>query len=238
MPGGAVAAALSPRPAVQPPLRASRASGGPERPVLVVGGVRLALLGRELVELVPLRRDPDDREPRPRGRPRSGTSTAPRTRRCSPGSNDSGFGWIETSGAPSDRATPATVRRCSELLNTAIAEAIFCSAPIGTARTCRGSRVLSRSRRRAARRGSAGTGAGAGAGRGSGGGSYSASFRVSGGSLAGSRRRRRRLRNDPRRFELAWLSSYSGTVPSRSQPSLSARDLHSSHTERRTPPSM
>ena len=49
-------------------------------------------------------------------------------------------GCTETSGRPSDRAIPATVRGCSESLNSDTAEEILCSTLVGTARTWRGSR--------------------------------------------------------------------------------------------------
>ena len=74
------------------------------------------------------------------GRPRSGTSTAPTTPpRCTtlPFTSD---GWTDTSGSPSERAIPATVRGCSESLNSDTVEEILCSMLVGTARTWRGSR--------------------------------------------------------------------------------------------------
>ena len=140
---------------------------------------------------------------------------------------------------------PATVRRCSESLNSATAEAILCSTLVGTARTWRGSRPArlhaapAGGRRRGGQPGrlvpvpAAGTGAGAGADSG---GRLVALPRRLGGSGARSRRRRSRPGTNRRRSCARSTRRTSGTVPSRTQPSLSAREVHSSHTERRLPP--
>ena len=74
-----------------------------------------------------------------------------------------GEGDTATVGSPSERATPATVRGCSEPLNSSTAAATFCSALDGTARTWRGSRRLDAARgapedRRATRPGLAASG--------------------------------------------------------------------------------
>src|SRR6185312_17323937 len=50
-------------------------------------------------------------------------------------------GCTDTSGSPNERAIPATVRGCSESLNSETAEEILCSMLVGTARTWRGSRL-------------------------------------------------------------------------------------------------
>ena len=59
------------------------------------------------------------------GRPRSDTSRAPRRRRSAPALDAPGRASRLTAGAPSERATPATVRRCSVVLKASIATAIL-----------------------------------------------------------------------------------------------------------------
>ena len=193
----------------------------------------------ELVELVALRGDPYAPEPRRRGRPRSGTSTAPRRDDVDRGRTDSDREAPTTSGAPSERATPATVRRCSESLNTSDRRGDLL---LGAGRhRAHVARLPRRSRatppRRAAGRWRSGAGAGAGSGR-----RRLERPAVDPGhrappAAALAPRRRRRPRSERRAGPALPGSSYSGTVPSRTQPSWSARDVHSSHTERRTPPS-
>ena len=89
---------------------------------------------------------------RRRGRPGSGTRTAPRPRHDRPRSGASGPACAVTHGAPSVRAMPAIVRGCSDPLNSSSARSTLTSALVGTARTWRGSCGL-RARARAAARG-------------------------------------------------------------------------------------
>src|SRR5581483_2238111 len=99
------------------------------------------------------------------------------------------------------------------------AVAIFCSALVGTACTWRGSRTGRASER-------------AGAGRRSRGSAPPSSA----GAVASSRSRRRP--NSERRRSPPPREAGGVSVPSRTQPSCSARLVHSSHTERRPPPAM
>src|SRR5450755_232022 len=142
-------------------------------------------------------------------------------------------GRTDTAGIPSDRATPATVCGCSEELNSSTAEATFCSTLEGTARTCRGSWKPDPPTRPC---------------------SVVSCPRVGGRDVTdsltsptedvvarsrdpGSRLSRNRCRNERRRSgDFGDTSSDSGTVPSRAQPTFTARDLQSSQTDRRAPP--
>ena len=78
------------------------------------------------------------RRPRRTGRPRSGTSESSHITVMATTLGPVGRGRTQTPGAPSDRATPPTVRVWSEALKTSSARSIFSSAFVGTARTCRG----------------------------------------------------------------------------------------------------
>ncbi len=146
-------------------------------------------------------------------------------------------GRTATPGAPSERATPATVRRCSEALKTSTAAAMRCSSPVGMACTWRGSRAGSDRAREdslpARRRGRSV--------RAGGGGSALALASTSAASPFGAgfgRPRERSLRSsEPRLSELPSRGSNVGVEPSRTQPSFTARDVHSSHTDRRSAPS-
>ena len=202
-----------------------------ERAALVGGRVRLAFLGWELVELIALVRDAD-------ARPVVGEIDLDRYQYSSHETTTfttlgrGSDGRTDTTGIPSDRATPATVCGCSEELNSSTAEATFCSTLEGTARTCRGSwkpdpptrpcSVVSCPR---------------------GGDDAADSLTSSTGDVVArsrdpeSRLGRNRCRNERRRSDdFGGTSSYSGTVPSRAQPSFTARDLQSSQTDRRAPP--
>ena len=137
---------------------------------------------------------------------------------------------------PSERATPATVRGCSEALKSLDRERDFCSALDGTARTCRGSR------RRRRRRGALRTGwlrpvlvrCAAGSARSS---SRAPPTRLAvelvaqvGVSATAAaqppEQRPATVRADGR------PSSYAGTVPSRTQPSCT-RPVHAQLADRR-----